>query len=96
MASILETTENLHEAGVMDKLTMSEFDKGCLTPVYPLTANEIRGIRKRENVSQTVFATYLNVTKGIVSQWERGTKRPSGAALKLLSLVERKGLDALA
>lgn len=39
---------------------------------------------------------YLNVTSSLVSKWERGEKRPSGASLKLLSLVEKKGLGAVA
>jgi putative transcriptional regulator len=95
MASIHETAEDLYEAGLMEKRTMREFDGLCLTPISPLKPEEIRDIRERENVSQVVFATYLNVSKGIVSQWERGEKRPSGASLKLLSLVEKKGLSAI-
>lgn len=96
MASIHETAEGLHEIGLMDKKTMREFDELCLTPIRPLTAEEIRNLRERENVSQVVFAHYLNVTKGIISQWERGEKKPSGASLKLLSLVDKKGLSAIA
>ena len=95
MASIHETAEDLYEAGLMEKRTMREFDVLCLTPISPLKPEEIRDIRERENVSQVVFATYLNVSKGIISQWERGEKRPSGASLKLLSLVEKKGLSAI-
>lgn len=96
MASIHETVSDLNEAGLVDKKTMREFDLMCLTPVEPLTAEEIKQIRERENVSQVVFAHYLNVTKGLISQWERGIKKPSGASLKLLSLVEKKGLSAIA
>jgi putative transcriptional regulator len=50
----------------------------------------------RERVSQAVFARYLNVTTGLISQWERGEKRPAGASLKLLNLVDRRGLAAIA
>ena len=95
-ASVHETAEGLYEVGLMDKRTMREFDELCLTKIRPLTADEIRNIRERENISQVVFAHYLNVTKGVISQWERGEKRPSGTSLKLLSLVEKKGLDAIA
>jgi putative transcriptional regulator len=80
----------------MDKQTMRKFDEACLTPVRPLTAAEIRALREREGVSQAVFARYLNVTTGLVSQWERGEKHPQGASLKLLSLVARNGLEAVA
>jgi len=95
MASIHETAEDLYEAGIMEKRTMREFDGLCLTPISPLKPEQIRDIRERENVSQVVFANYLNVSKGIISQWERGEKRPSGTSLKLLSLVKKKGLSAI-
>jgi putative transcriptional regulator len=92
MASIHETAEDLKTAGVMEKRTLREFDELCLTPVQPLAPEEIRAIRLREGASQAVFARYLNVTTGLVSQWERGERRPQGASLKLLSLVAQKGL----
>jgi putative transcriptional regulator len=96
MASIHETVEGLHSAGIMDKRTMREFDELCLTPVQPLAPEEIRALRLREGTSQAVFARYLNVTTGLVSQWERGERRPQGASLKLLSLVSQKGLAMVA
>ncbi len=96
MASIHETAEDLQAAGLMDKRTMREFDELCLTPVRPLAPEEIRALRLREGASQAVFARYLNVTTGLVSQWERGEKRPQGASLKLLTMVEQKGLTAVA
>jgi putative transcriptional regulator len=95
-AALHETAADLHEAGLIDKKTMRDFDESCLTPVAPLTPDEIRALREREHVSQTVFANYLNVTPNLVSKWERGEKKPSGPALKLLSLVERHGLTAVA
>lgn len=96
LAAIHETAADLHEAGVLDKQTMRRFDALCLTPVAQLSPDEIRAIRQRESVSQTVFARYLNVTPGLVSQWERGQKRPQGASLKLLTLVKKKGLAVIA
>ncbi|WP_233902116.1 helix-turn-helix domain-containing protein [Paracoccus denitrificans] len=57
---------------------------------------EIRAIREREHLSQPVFARYLNVSKNLVSDWERGVKKPSGAALRLLTVVQEKGLQAIA
>ena len=92
MASIHETAEGLHAAGLMDKQTMRKFNEACLTPVRPMTAQEIRALREREGASQAVFARYLNVTTGLISQWERGEKNPQGASLKLLSLVAKNGL----
>ncbi|MGI8483877.1 MAG: helix-turn-helix domain-containing protein [Thermomicrobiales bacterium] len=95
MAAIHESAEGLYGIGMVDKTTMREFDELCLAPVRELTPEEIRAIREREHVSQTVFAHRLNVSKSLVSQWERGEKRPAGPSLKLLSLVERKGLGAI-
>lgn len=96
MAAIHEAAEDLHTAGVLTARTLREFDSLCLTPVVPLTGEEIRALRDRERASQAVFARYLNVTPGLVSKWERGEKRPQGASLKLLSLVKKKGLSAVA
>jgi putative transcriptional regulator len=96
MASIHETAEGLHAAGVMDKQTIRKFDDACLTPVRQLSPGEIRALREREGASQAVFARYLNVTTGLISQWERGEKHPQGASLKLLSLVAKHGLGTVA
>lgn len=96
LASVHETVEGLHDAGLIDKRTLRKFDEMCLTPVKPLLPEEIRAIRLHERASQAVFARHLNVTTGLVSQWERGEKHPQGASLKLLSLVAKNGLDAIA
>ena len=96
LASVHETAEGLHAAGVMNKRTLREFDALCLTPVQPLKPKDIRALRLRERASQAVFARYLNVTTGLVSQWERGEKHPHGPSLKLLALVAKNGLEAVA
>jgi putative transcriptional regulator len=96
MAAVHETMSALHQVGAIDKQTMRRFDEACLTTVKPLTPRRIRAIREREKVSQSVFANYLNVTASLVSKWERGEKRPSGTALKLLTLVDKNGLAAVA
>jgi putative transcriptional regulator len=92
MASIHQTVEGLHAAGVVSKKTLRDFDELCLTPMPSLAPGEIRDLRMREGASQAVFARYLNVTTGLVSQWERGEKRPQGPSLKLLTLVAKNGL----
>ena len=94
-AAIHETAAGLHRIGLLDKATMREFNASCLTAVEPLSPKEIVAIRRRAGVSQGVFAHYLNVKPKLVSEWERGEKRPSGPSLKLLSIVKAKGLDAI-
>lgn len=96
MAAIHETAADLYSAGGMDRNTMHKFDKLCLTPVKSMTPRKIRSVRLREKASQTVFAAYLNVTPSLVSKWERGEKHPRGASLKLLALVDKRGLEAVA
>lgn len=93
--TVHETARDLRKAGVMRPTTLREFDALCLPPVKRLGPADIRRLRRRLALSQAVFAAYLNVGKTTVQQWEQGLKTPSGAALKLLDLVERKGLEAL-
>ena len=96
LASVHETALGMTEAGVMSKRTIKDFDEMCLTPIEEMAPEDIRTLRMRENASQAVFARHLNVTTGLVSQWERGEKRPRGASLKLLALVAKNGLGAVA
>lgn len=96
LAAVHETAESLYKLGTIDKKTMRRFDEACLTPVHSLTPKEIRHIREKEHVSQSVFSHYLNVTTDLISKWERGEKKPSGTAIKLLLLVEKNGLSAIA
>lgn len=95
-AAIHETMEALHEVGAINKRTMRDFDDSCLTPVAYLSPDEIRLLREHEHLSQPVFARYLNVSKNLVSDWERGVKRPGGPALRLLTLIAKKGIQAVA
>ena len=90
-----EGVRGMHRLGLVDKQTMREFDIRCLTLVEDMSAEDIQALRRREGVSQAVFARCLNVTTNYVSQIERGAKRPRGATLKLLSLIKSKGLDAI-
>lgn len=96
LAAIHETASDLYRVGGMDQKTMRKFDLLCLTPIQKMTPKKIRALRTREKASQAVFAAYLNVTPSLVSKWERGEKHPQGTSLKLLSLVEKKGLELIA
>lgn len=96
LADVHEMMEGLHEAGSIDKQTLREFDEACLAPAVPLAAEEIKAIGEAQRVSQPVFARYLNFSKNLVSDWEQGKKRPGWPALRLLSIIQRKGLDVVA
>jgi putative transcriptional regulator len=95
LAALHETIEGLRDADIINKQTMREFDENCLAPVVTLAPEEIKAIRIRERVSQPVFARYLNVSKNLVSDWERGVKKPGGPALRLLAVVQKGGLNAI-
>jgi putative transcriptional regulator len=95
-AAIHETMEALHEVGAIGKQTMRDFDESCLTPALPMLPERIRALREREHLSQPIFALYLNVSKNLVSDWERGVKKPGGPALRLLTVVEKNGIQAIA
>lgn len=96
LAAVHETMEALHDISAVDKQTMREFDDACLTPVHVLAPEEIKALREREHISQPVFARYLNVSKNLVSDWERGVKKPGGPALRLMTVIQKKGLEAIA
>ncbi len=96
MAAVHEMMEGFHHNGAIDKQTLRDFDEACLSPAPMLSPDEIKALRAREAVSQPVFARYLNVSKNLVSEWERGTKRPGGPALRLLAVVNKNGLRSIA
>lgn len=97
IAAVLhQTAQDFHRAGVMSKRSMREFDESCLTPIRHFKPKDIEALRKREEASQAVFALHLGLSTNLISQWERGEKKPSGASLKLLTLVDKNGLDFVA
>jgi putative transcriptional regulator len=98
--AMLETAKDMREAGLLDKrsyakITMRHLGLKGKVESKPLTGRDIRAMRERARMSQAVFAHYLNVTVGYVSQLERGEKRPTGAALVLLDVIRRKGIEAI-
>ena len=96
LKNIHASIKDLHDIGLVSDLTMREFDALCLPPVRDYTGAEVAKIRRKAKASQAVFAAFLNVGKSTVAAWEQGTKKPNGAAARLLDIVERKGLDAIA
>jgi putative transcriptional regulator len=87
--------KDLERSGLITKQRMREYDALCLAPVPAYSSRKIRELRSREHVSQAVLAAVLNTSLSTVRQWEIGRKHPSGPSLKLLSLLDRKGLAAL-
>ncbi len=90
-----ETALDLHDAGAMKLKTLREIESLCLPAIKKYSATQIKLIRLKNEVSQSVFAAYLNTSLSTVERWESGRKPPNGPSLKLLSLVEQKGLEVL-
>ena len=96
LSEVHETARGVARIGAIDKHTLRDLDPLCLPPVRELSAKQIRAIRNRTQMSQAVFAAVLNTSVSTVQKWEIGEKRPSGPSLKLLNVIERKGVKALA
>ncbi|MFM8898543.1 MAG: helix-turn-helix domain-containing protein [Burkholderiales bacterium] len=95
LEAVHATAKGLHQAGVMDQVTLREFDQLCLPPIKPLQPEQIKHIRETSRVSQAVFARLLNTSLSTVQKWEIGQKKPTGTALKLLHLVQKRGLEVV-
>jgi len=95
LESVHEMAKGLHNIGLMDNVTMHEFDMLCLEPARKMSPSRIKKVRLREKVSQPVFAKYLNVSPSTTKKWETGEKVPSGAALRLLNIIEQNGLGII-
>ncbi len=95
LSELHETGRGRARSGAIDAQTVRDLDALCLSPVRPRSARQIRAIRRRTRMSQALFAAVLNTSVSTVQKWEIGEKRPSGPSLKLLDVIERKGVEAL-
>ena len=95
LASVHEAVADLYGLGLVNKATMRRFDELCLEVVPEYSPDEIRSLRARLNLSQAVLASVINASANSIQKWEKDTKKPSGTALKLLNLLDRKGLEAI-
>lgn len=95
LEAVHETASDLHSLGFIDKRKMRKFDALCLDPVPAYDSEKIRALRDHLQLSQSVLAAVLNTSLSTVRKWEIGEKHPSGPSLKLLNLLERKGLEAV-
>lgn len=90
-----ETAAGIRRAGLISKRDMVKFDALCQLDIKPMSPAKIKLLRKNSQVSQAVFAAILNTSVSTVQKWEIGDKEPSGPSLKLLNLLERKGIEAV-
>ena len=95
LREVHETALGLRSACLISKRRMGEFGALCRLHVKELSPTAIKRLREKANLSQAVFAAVLNTSVSTVQKWEIGDKRPSGPSLKLLNLIERRGLEAV-
>jgi len=72
------------------KLTLRTRAMTLPEPLAPLRPKDVAAIRRQLNVSQSVFAALLNVPKVTAISWEKGRRKPTGAALRLLDLIRKR------
>ena len=81
--------------GLITKRNMAGLEWLSVRPVPSFDAARIKALREGLNMSQSVLAKILNTSVSTVRKWELGDKCPSGPSLKLLDLLERKGLNSV-
>ena len=95
LKTIHKSVKSLYELDAVSKTTMHEFDMLCLEPIRKMKPSDVKKVRLREHISQPVFAMLLNVSPSAVKKWETGENVPSGAALRLLQIIDKKGLSVI-
>lgn len=93
--TINDLAQGLYKAKIIDKKTLREFTEEDLPVLHEFTGEEIQQLRKKEYLSQSVFAKYLNVSPAMIRSLEQGKRHAHGAILKLLNIVERHGINGL-
>lgn len=89
---VLETIEGLYKTGAVDEITLKEVNALALPEVKSYPPEAIAHLRKKLKLSQAALARFINTSVFTVQKWEQGAKKPSGPALKLLHIIEEKGL----
>ena len=95
LESVHETAADLHRLGFIDKRKMQKYDALCLEPIPDYDSQKIKALRESLQLSQAVLAAVLNTSLSTVRKWEIGEKHPSGPSLKLLNLLDRKGIEVV-
>ncbi|MBP6104436.1 MAG: helix-turn-helix domain-containing protein [Gammaproteobacteria bacterium] len=90
-----ETAKGLHQMGLIDKRKMEKYDLFCLKKIPNYSPTKIKTLRKRYHLSQAVLAAIINTSLSTVRQWEIGDKHPSGPSMKLLNILDKKGINSL-
>ena len=64
-----------------------------IAPVREYSNTEIREIRLKAGMTQSVFASYMGVSKKTVEAWECGRTHPTGPVFRLLDILTTESLN---
>lgn len=93
-SELLASMRGMHQHGTVTAVQLRNFEELCgVVPSY--SGNDVKTLRSRLNISQTVLAKIMNASASAIRAWEAGQKRPSGISCKMLSLLDRRGIAAL-
>lgn len=103
LKDLQEIAHDFNEIGVVTDELKEKIDsrvrlrelRASLPILNSLSGADINRLRQRYNLSQAMLAAYVGMSVGTIVKWERDEKKPNGAALRLLNLIDRKGLDIL-
>lgn len=93
--SVTSTVRDLNKSGLVNDITMRNIENLCIPEVQEYSPEAIVSIRKKFSLSQAALASIFNISTSTVQKWEQGNKKPAGASRKLLSIIEKKGLEAV-
>jgi putative transcriptional regulator len=93
--TINDLAHGLYSAEIIDKKTLRNLTDEDLPVLNEYTGEEIKLLRKKQKLSQSVFAKYLNVSPAMIRSLEQGQRHAHGAILKLLNIVDRHGISGL-
>jgi putative transcriptional regulator len=90
-----ETARGLHTSGLISAHRMAEYDALREGGGEDMPPEKIKRLREKEHLSQADLDTVLNTSISTIQKWGIGHQRPNGPSRRLLSLIERKGLEAI-
>lgn len=79
-----------------------EYEKGkgkarvktySIAPIKEYSGKEIREIRMKAGMTQSVFAAYMEVSKKTVEAWEAGRTHPTGPVFRLLNILNSDEIE---
>ncbi|MGL4726788.1 MAG: helix-turn-helix domain-containing protein [Scandinavium sp.] len=103
LKEMLEEAQELNALGLMPDAEVQQIQtlaqmralNKSIAALKEMSGDEIRAMRTRLGMSQSILAHAMGMSKESVSKWERNEVKPAGPALRILNLLDSKGLGIL-